>query len=385
MQTQSKLTTRVHRAAQAVLDTDGAVGIIDVFIAIGWLPGSSFRAWNRGIESYPVLEKLINCGSPKRDSAVRIFQDWVATKNLEPFDIEHQAAGRDGPRSLQLTADGNEFLEKVFSTKYRSAALSDAKKQRLEKKANKVSELQVFVPLRDGNCSECDESTQGDYVFLENDNALCLDCADMGHLVFLPSGNATLTRRAKKFSKLSAIVLRFNRRRKRYERLGLLVTDSAMAEAEASLEKDADKREAQRARAAVQRDKSDEELIAKMADLILEAYPNCPPQEANEIASHTAQRGSGRVGRSADGRSLGQNAIRLAVVAWVRHQHTNYDELLMKGIDRQSAREQIRGSAEEKLQNWRATQRKTRPWRTQLSARRLDVGMFLAGGVEVVQ
>jgi len=31
----------------------------------------------------------------------------------------------------------------------------------------------------------------------------------------------------------------------------------------------------------------------------------------------------------------------LAVVAWVRHQHTEYDSLLMKGVEREEARRLI--------------------------------------------
>ena len=42
-------------------------------------------------------------------------------------------------------------------------------------------------------------------------------------LVFLPAGNATLSRRAKQASRLSAVVVRFSRARKRYERQGVLV------------------------------------------------------------------------------------------------------------------------------------------------------------------
>ena len=48
--------------------------------------------------------------------------------------------------------------------------------------------------------------------------ALCLACADLDHLAFLPRGDATLTRRARAHSTLSAVVLKWSRARKRYER-----------------------------------------------------------------------------------------------------------------------------------------------------------------------
>jgi hypothetical protein len=38
---------------------------------------------------------------------------------------------------------------------------------------------------------------------------ICLTCSDLDHLVYLPSGDAALTRRAKKNSKLSAVVIKW--------------------------------------------------------------------------------------------------------------------------------------------------------------------------------
>src|SRR2546426_9835949 len=47
---------------------------------------------------------------------------------------------------------------------------------------------------------------------------------------------------------------------------------------------------------------------------------------------------SGRVGRSASAKSLADEAVRLAVIAHVRHAETDYDTLLAKGYERQEAR-----------------------------------------------
>jgi hypothetical protein len=55
----------------------------------------------------------------------------------------------------------------------------------------------------------------------------------MDHLVFLGSGDAAPTRRARKRSGLSAVVVRFSRARKRYERQGVLVEQEALEQAEA--------------------------------------------------------------------------------------------------------------------------------------------------------
>ena len=50
----------------------------------------------------------------------------------------------------------------------------------------------------------------------------------LGQLVDVPSGDAALTRRARMHSPLSAVVVRFSRARKRYERQGILVFEVAL-------------------------------------------------------------------------------------------------------------------------------------------------------------
>jgi hypothetical protein len=62
----------------------------------------------------------------------------------------------------------------------------------------------------------------------ESKGALCLAGADLDQLVFLPTGDAALTRRARKHSVLSAVVLKFSKARGRYERQGLLVEEQAL-------------------------------------------------------------------------------------------------------------------------------------------------------------
>ncbi|OOD74803.1 hypothetical protein BWP15_21405, partial [Mycobacterium tuberculosis] len=67
----------------------------------------------------------------------------------------------------------------------------------------------------------------------------------------------------------------------------------------------------------------------------------CPAGRAEAIARHAATRGSGRIGRSAAGRALDPEAVRLAVAASVRHIDTSFDELLMSGVDRETARHRV--------------------------------------------
>src|SRR5258706_11693415 len=93
---------------------------------------------------------------------------------------------------------------------------------------------------------------------------LCLACADMDHLVFLRRGDAALSRRARKYSPLSAVVVRFSRARKRYERQGLLVTEEALAKAEEECAADAPERATARARSALARQEQDRELLVRL-------------------------------------------------------------------------------------------------------------------------
>jgi hypothetical protein len=87
-------------------------------------------------------------------------------------------------------------------------------------------DLVVVQPVRKWTCAECGGT--GDLLIMDDSGPLCLTCADMDHLVFLAAGGAALTRRAKKGSGLSAVVVRWSRTRKRYERQGILVEEPAL-------------------------------------------------------------------------------------------------------------------------------------------------------------
>ncbi len=71
-------------------------------------------------------------------------------------------------------------------------------------------EIKVFISSRESKCDECGEELGSKaWITLAGDKgALCLSCADLDHLLFLPSGNVALTRRARKHSTLSAVVLK---------------------------------------------------------------------------------------------------------------------------------------------------------------------------------
>ncbi len=215
--------------------------------------------------------------------------------------------------------------------------------------------LKVFISHRDSTCAACTEALgRKAWITLRSDKgALCLDCGDMGHLVFLPSGSAALTRRSKKYSSLSAIVLKWSRSRRRYERQGLLVESDALKRAEKECLEDADARARQRERAAEARAELDATYVKAFAAAIREMFPGCPKTRAKDIATHACRKHSGRVGRSAAAKALDDEAIQLAVIAHVRHRETRYDELLMSGMDRSDARRAIATDVDSVLTRWR--------------------------------
>jgi hypothetical protein len=219
---------------------------------------------------------------------------------------------------------------------------------------SKAKDLVVFDIVRQSKCAECGkELLAGEFLFMEAARPLCLTCADLDHLEYLPRGDTALTRRARKHSALSAVVVRFSRARQRYERQGVLIEESALEQAAAECSADAEQRRVRRERAEIYRDKQDQVFAVRMAESIRQMFPGCPPQEARAIAAHASVRGSGRVGRTASGRALGEEALRAAVVAAIRHRHTKYDRLLMRGFDRLDARDAVRDEIDRVLERWR--------------------------------
>ncbi len=218
-------------------------------------------------------------------------------------------------------------------------------------------DLKVFITTHETTCNECkSELGRHAWVFLAGERgAICLSCADLDHLLFLPPGDAALTRRAHKHSTLSAVVLEWSRARKRYERQGLLVEAQALEQAEQECLADSEIRRRRQEREAMRRAELDAEYVAKFARRVRELYPGCPEGREIEVAEHACLKYSGRVGRSAAARDLEPEAIRLAVIAHIRHAETNYDELLANGDDRQEARAQVGADIARVLERWKAS------------------------------
>lgn len=223
-------------------------------------------------------------------------------------------------------------------------------------KGTREQDLKVFISSRDSTCDECGEhlGTRAWITLTPDSRAICLDCSDLSHLLFLPSGDAALTRRSRAHSRLTAVVLKWSRARKRYERQGLLVEEDALDRAEQECLADEEARSRRREREALRRTQLDAAYVRSFADQVRRLYPWCPPGREVVIAEHACLKYSGRVGRSASARELDEEAIRLAVAAHIRHAETNYDELLGQGMDRRAARIAVEAKVLETLSRWRS-------------------------------
>jgi hypothetical protein len=218
--------------------------------------------------------------------------------------------------------------------------------------SDRSPDLVVVSALKAWNCAACG-SDEDDLLKMEDRGPVCLECADLGHLVFLARGSTALTRRARKHSALSAVVVRFSRARGRYERQGVLVEPAALEQAADECLSDAELRARRREQQAEQRARGDLEFQAALTTELRRLFPGAPLARLQEIARHTGTRGSGRVGRTAAARAFDEDAITLAVVAAIRHGDTDYDDQLMMGVDRMDARAHVRGTIDETLERWR--------------------------------
>jgi len=337
----------VATAAGQALARQKFVTPVDVCLGIGWLNSSNVDSWRHG--RVPSLEYFLPVQDDKLTQFLEYLRRWADTEGLERGEADYVSATRDR-RPLRFTSHAASEAERAWRTRWIPAGLPATTRERIAQRQDKPPDLVVVWPVKDWTCAQCGGT--GDLLMMDDAGPLCLTCADLDHLIFLGAGDAALTRRAKKASGLSAVVVRWSRSRRRYERQGILVEEPALEQAEQQCLADEDARMRRRERGRERRAHEDLELQARMTAEITRLYPRCPPDRAEAIARHTALRGSGRVGRSAAGRALDEQALTLAVVASVRHQDTDYDSLLMSGIPRDEARDRIRPAIDRILAAW---------------------------------
>jgi hypothetical protein len=219
-----EIGARVRRVAEQTLAEKGYAAPIDVLMGLGWLAPARVDEWRQG--RLPALERGVQASLPKISEAMADFGRWARDRGLVPSRTEYVARTRDR-RPLQFSVSGQPLVEEAYRTHWVSPRLSEAKRRRLAETASRAPELVVINATRDWSCTKCSGTGEA-LLIMEDAGPVCMKCAQMDHLVFLPSGDAGLTRRARKASTLSAVVVRWSRARRRYERQGLLVEQAAL-------------------------------------------------------------------------------------------------------------------------------------------------------------
>ena len=224
---QDDLEDRVVRVAEAALEEKKSVTAIDVLEGLGWLPRVRVDEWRQG--RIDCLERVVMVNLRKLSAAMRLFRRWARRRGLIPSETAYVARTRDR-RSLRFGVRGDPEIERAYRTHWVSPELSEQKRARLAERRSRAPDLVVISPLKTWTCTGC--AGTGGLLLMEGAGPLCMDCADLDHLVYLPAGDAALTRRARRASRLSAVVVRFSRSRKRYERQGILIEEAALERAE---------------------------------------------------------------------------------------------------------------------------------------------------------
>jgi len=109
---QSKLESRVRRAAEAALSRQKYVSAIDVLCGMGLLATPHVDDWRRGRVDF--LERVIQGNLHKISSSMAIFRHWAMEKGLEPCETGYVRHTRGGILALQFSKSGDPEIEKVF-------------------------------------------------------------------------------------------------------------------------------------------------------------------------------------------------------------------------------------------------------------------------------
>ena len=218
-----RLESRVARAAEEALAQKQFVSAIDVLLGLGWLRASHLESWRLGRTA--CLERVVQANLHRLTHAMAIFRRWAKARGLLPRENVYVSHTR-GRHVLRFSVSGKPSIEQGYRTHWISPQLSERKRERLAEIESAPPEGAVVSPLHAWTCVRCGGT--GALLFMQDDQSMCLRCAGLDHLVFLPAGDAELSRRAELASSLSADVVRFSRKRKRYVRQGLLVEEAAL-------------------------------------------------------------------------------------------------------------------------------------------------------------
>lgn len=163
---------------------------------------------------------------------------------------------------------------------------------------------------------------------------------------FLESGNRGLTQRVKEGSEQVFVLCE---KEGKYTRVkGIFASKEVIEAAKASEPSEEEKERGRQARSR-RKARDQAKAIAEATEEIKKLFPSIPVEEANTIAAEAFEIGSGRVGRS----TKVEDPYTLAVIAYIRHNYTRYDELLQNNITKSEARFFVKEEINQILEKWR--------------------------------
>ena len=229
----ASLADRVNKTAETILAAQNYVSPVDVIMGIGWLDPVAMERWRRG--QIDCLEQAVQANPRRLSEAMRLLHSWAVARGLRVSETDY-VARTPGPRTPRSNPDGDASIERLYRTHWIAPELSERKRERLEQQANRAPDLVVIQPLNtERTCHR--RGATGDLLMMENPGPACLRCVGLEDLAFLPAGDALLSRRVKAKSARCAVVMRFSRSRRRYERQGLLVEPGVLADIECGLQR----------------------------------------------------------------------------------------------------------------------------------------------------
>src|SRR6202790_5679679 len=166
-------------------EADALFSAIDVLTGTGLLAATHVETWRKGRVDF--LERVIQGNLKKISLSMAMFRHWALEKGLKPSETGYVRRARIGTVDLRFSKSGDPGIEKSYRTHYVSPALSETKQQRLQEKLNQSPKPVVFQNLREAQCSECGaEIEQDSLLSMELEQPLCLRCARLDDLEFLP-------------------------------------------------------------------------------------------------------------------------------------------------------------------------------------------------------
>ncbi len=192
---------------------------------------------------------------------------------------------------------------------------------------------------------------------------------------YVPRGEPALTR-----ALLARGALRvMDERRGKLVLVGGAAMPAAIEAARAEVAATAGRRAVQRERSRERREREEQDYVGDFDAAVRRLFPSIPDRDREQVVARTCEVGSRRVGRSAAAKALEDDPIRLAVRAWIRHGHTDYDARLERAgagrpfgraskEARQAARKAIRARVDEVAAAWARPRPRAEPTPSTLRA-----------------